>query len=76
MANQKTFEVDLQKEKNRQRVTRVVVQLLLYAFLIFIAFIIVFPFYFMLISSVKTLDEYKLPVQTLWPNKIVFHNYI
>ena len=76
MANQKTFEVDLQKEKNRQRVTRVVVQILLYAFLIFIAFIIVFPFYFMLISSVKTLDEYKLPVQTLWPNKIVFHNYV
>ena len=76
MANQKTFEVDLQKEKNRQRVMRVVVQVLLYAFLIFIAFIIVFPFYFMLISSVKTLDEYKLPVQTLWPNKIVFHNYV
>ncbi len=76
MANQKTFEVDLQKEKSRQRVMRVVVQILLYAFLIFIAFIIVFPFYFMLISSVKTLDEYKLPVQTLWPNKIVFHNYV
>ena len=76
MANQKTFEVDLQKEKSRQRVMRVVVQVLLYAFLIFIAFIIVFPFYFMLISSVKTLDEYKLPMQTLWPNKIVFHNYV
>ena len=30
----------------------------------------------MLISSVKTLDEYKLPVQTLWPNKIVLHNYV
>ena len=76
MANQKTFEVDLQKEKNRQRVMRVVVQVLLYAFLIFIAFIVIFPFYFMLISSVKTLDEYKLPVQTLWPNKIVLHNYV
>ena len=76
MANQKTFEVDLQKEKNRQRVMRVVVQVLLYAFLIFIAFIVIFPFYFMLVSSVKTLDEYKLPVQTLWPNKIVLHNYV
>ncbi len=76
MANQKTFEVDLQKEKNRQRVMHVVVQVLLYAFLIFIAFIVIFPFYFMLISSVKTLDEYKLPVQTLWPNKIVLHNYV
>ena len=79
MTNQKTqmtFEVDLQREKNRQRVMRVVVQVMLYAFLIIMALIVIFPFYFMLISSVKTLDEYKLPVQTLWPQKIVTHNYI
>ena len=79
MTNQQTkmtFEVDLQREKNRQRVMRVVVQVMLYAFLIIMALIVIFPFYFMLISSVKTLDEYKLPVQTLWPQKIVWHNYV
>ena len=40
------------------------------------ALIVIFPFYFMLISSVKELAEYRLPVQTLWPNKIILYNYI
>ena len=78
MADQKTivFEKDIQKEKSRQRIMRVLVQVFLYAFLVLMALIIVFPFYFMLISSVKELAEYRLPVQTLWPNKIVLHNYV
>jgi multiple sugar transport system permease protein len=40
------------------------------------ALIILFPFYFMIISSLKTLEEYRLSVPTLWPKKFVFRNYI
>ncbi len=78
MTDQKTFvfEKNIEKEKSRQRVIRVMVQVLLYVFLVIMALIIVFPFYFMLISSVKELAEYRLPVQTLWPNKIVMYNYV
>ena len=78
MADQRNvvFEKDIEKEKSRQRVIRVVVQILLYAFLVLMALIIIFPFYFMIISSVKELAEYRLPQQTLWPNKIVLYNYI
>ena len=78
MADQKTivFEKDIEKEKSRQRVMRVLVQIFLYVFLVIMALIIVFPFYFMLISSVKELAEYRLSVQTLWPNKIVLFNYV
>ena len=78
MADQKNivFEKDIEKEKSRQRVVRVLVQVFLYLFLVIMAIIIVFPFYFMLISSVKELAEYRLTVQTLWPNKIVLYNYI
>ena len=78
MADQKTivFEKDIEKEKQRQRVVRVIVQVFLYVFLVAMALIIVFPFYFMLISSVKELAEYRLSVQTLWPNKIVLFNYV
>ena len=78
MANQTTFvfEKDIEKEKARQRVTRIVVQVFLYVFLVIMALIVIFPFYFMLISSVKELAEYRLPVQTLWPNKIVLYNYV
>ena len=78
MADQRTivFEKDIEKEKSRQRVVRVTAQVFLYLFLIVMALIVVFPFYFMLISSVKELAEYRLPQQTLWPNKIVFYNYV
>ena len=78
MADQKNivFEKDIEKEKSRQRVVRVLVQVFLYLFLVIMAVIVVFPFYFMLISSVKELAEYRLTVQTLWPNKIVLYNYV
>ncbi len=78
MANQRTFvfEKDIEKEKSRQRVIRIMVQIFLYAFLVVMALIVIFPFYFMLISSVKELAEYRLPVQTMWPNKIVLYNYV
>ncbi|MBE6565958.1 MAG: carbohydrate ABC transporter permease [Ruminococcaceae bacterium] len=78
MTDQKflVFEKNIEREKSRQRVMRILVQVFLYLFLIIMALIIVFPFYFMLISSVKELAEYRLPQQTLWPNKIVFHNYV
>ena len=78
MTDQKNFvfEKNIEREKSRQRVTRVLVQVFLYVFLVIMALIVVFPFYFMLISSVKDLAEYRLPVQTLWPNKIVLYNYV
>lgn len=78
MTDQKVivFEKNIEKEKTRQRIMHVLVQVFLYVFLIIMALIIVFPFYFMLISSVKELAEYRLPQQTLWPNKIVFYNYV
>ena len=78
MTDQKNFvfEKNIEREKSRQRVMRVLVQVFLYVFLVIMALIVVFPFYFMLISSVKELAEYRLPVQTLWPNKIVMYNYV
>ena len=78
MTDQKSlvFEKNIEKEKSRQRVMHVLVQVFLYLFLAIMALIVIFPFYFMLISSVKELAEYRLPQQTLWPNKIVFYNYV
>ena len=79
MADQKNFavfEADVQKAQAKQRGVRIAVQVFLYLFLILMALIVIFPFYFMLISSVKDLAEYRLPVQTLWPNKIVLYNYV
>ncbi len=78
MTDQKTFvfEKNIEKEKSHQRTIRILVQVFLYVFLVIMALIVVFPFYFMLISSVKELAEYRLPIQTLWPNKIILYNYV
>ena len=69
-------ERDLQQVSTTQRIVKIAVQVMLYAFLILMAIIIIFPFYFMLISSIKDLAEYKQAIQTLWPNKIVLYNYV
>ena len=77
MANQATMhEKDLQKVTSSQRVVSVIVKTLLYAFLSLMALIVVFPFYWMIISSLKSITEYRLPIPTLFPKEIMWHNYI
>ncbi|MBQ7354830.1 MAG: carbohydrate ABC transporter permease [Clostridia bacterium] len=66
----------MKKVSAKQKVGKFVVKFLLYAFLILMAIIVIFPFYFMLISSVKTLEEYQRSVPTLWPEFIRLSNYI
>lgn len=46
-----------------------------YAFLIIMALIILFPFYWMIISSLKTLPEYRQAIPTFWPREIMWSNY-
>lgn len=69
-------EQDLKKVSARQKVGKVAVKVLLYTFLIAMAIIVIFPFYFMLISSVKTPNEYNRAVPTLWPEVIRLRNYV
>ena len=66
---------DIEKIKTVARVWKIASTVLIYAFLIFIALIVLFPFYWMIISSLKSLAEYKLSVPTLFPETIVFGNY-
>lgn len=67
---------DMQKVSSRQRVVKILVQVGLYTFLILMALIVLFPFYWMIVSSLKTLDEYKLAVPTFWPKRIIWYNYV
>ncbi len=69
-------ERDMNKLSERQRVGQIAIKVLLYAFLMTMAIIILFPFYWMLISSVKSLDEYRLSVPTLFPREIYLSNYV
>lgn len=69
-------EKDMQKVSAQQKVIQALVKIGVYAFLLIMALIVLFPFYWMLISSVKTLEEYRMSVPTFWPQKIMLSNYV
>ena len=68
-------EQDLQQVSAQQRVFQALVKAGTYLFLGIMALIVLFPFYWMIISSLKTLEEYRYNVPTLWPETLVFQNY-
>ena len=68
-------ERDLQTVSFQQRLLRGVVKFGTYLFLGLMALIVLFPFYWMIISSLKSLDEYRQNIPTFWPKVIVWQNY-
>ena len=68
-------EQNLQNVSVQQRIIRILVKTGVYLFLGVMALIVLFPFYWMIISSLKDLAEYRLNIPTLWPQKFVFANY-
>jgi multiple sugar transport system permease protein len=69
-------EKDIDEVSRKQKVTSVLVQVGLYTFLGIMALVVVFPFYWMLISSVKTLNEYYWTKPSLWPETFDWVNYV
>ena len=47
-----------------------------YLFLSLMALVVLFPFYWMIISSLKSLDEYRMSTPTFWPRVIMLSNYL
>ena len=68
-------ELDVGAAARRQKVFKVVRYLITYLFLTVMALIVIFPFYWMVISSLKTMEEYRANVPTLWPHKLFFQNF-
>ncbi len=69
-------ERDMAKVTARQKVAKVLVQIALYLFLGLMALIVLFPFYWMIISSLKDIEEYVLAVPTMFPKEFHFENYV
>ncbi len=69
------------KERNmkqvtaRQKVTNGFANAFRLIFLIIMALIVLFPFYWMINSSLKTMEEYRESIPTFWPRVIMFSNY-
>ena len=74
--NMKTLTAkDLQQVSTASRVMGILVKIGTYAFLIAMALIVLFPFYWMIISSLKSTAEYRRNIPTFWPEQFVFANY-
>ena len=68
---------DIKKVSAQQSVAKVFGQVLVYAFLITMAIIVIFPFYWMIMSSLKTSEEYQWPIPSLFPQTTIdWHNYV
>ena len=67
---------DMQQVTAQQKVIQIVVKTITYAFLFLMALIVIFPFYWMIISSLKTVGEYRLAIPTLFPKYIDWRNYL
>ena len=60
-------ERDMHKITTKQKVVKIIVTTLCYLFLTAVAIMILFPFYWMIISSLKTFKEYQAPTPTFFP---------
>ena len=69
-------EKDIDTVSKKQKIVKIAVQVMLYAFLTIMALIVLFPFYWMLISSVKSIAEYNQSVPSLFPQEFHFENYV
>lgn len=72
----KIEEYELKSIDLNSKIVNIISKTFIYAFLIFFAVIVIFPFYWMINSSLKTLEEYKLTIPTFWPKEIMFQNYV
>ena len=66
---------DINKVSVGQKIRRVLAKTGTYTFLLIMALIVLFPFYWMIISSLKDLNEYRQAIPTFWPKKVLFSNY-
>ena len=67
---------NLQQISVSQKLGSCFIKFITYFFLILMALIVLFPFYWMIISSLKTQGEYRSTVPTFIPKQIVFRNYL
>lgn len=67
---------DLEKTSLKKKVENVLVKVLVYLFLLVMLSTVLFPFYWMINSSLKSLAEYKLSNPTFWPKEVLLSNYV
>jgi multiple sugar transport system permease protein len=62
--------------KRGEKISRIVMTIFTYIFILALALLVVFPFYWMIITSLKQNDEIRATVQTFFPNIVMWSNYV
>ena len=62
---------DLKRTTSKQNIGHTLGTVGIYAFLLFMALVVLFPFYWMVISSLKSLAEYRMSKPTFWPQTLL-----
>ena len=68
--------LDVEKLTRGQVIGKIVSNTIIYIILVLLAIAIIFPFYWMINSSLKDLVEYKRSIPTFWPETVHFENYL
>ncbi len=69
-------EINVKEAEKKQKIGKIVMTTVTYLFLILLAIIVLFPFYWMINSSLKSLEEYRWSTPTFWPTVVHFENYL
>ena len=67
--------MNLEQEKKKQKVRKIIINIFVYIFLTICAVLAFLPFYWMVMSSIKTEMEYRESVPTFFPHVFQFKNY-
>lgn len=59
----------------RQKVLKIILKVVVYIFLVAVAISTLFPFYWMINTSLKSMDEYMKITPTFFPEKMAWYNY-
>jgi multiple sugar transport system permease protein len=62
--------------QRQERIGHIVSTILIYAVICFLALLVLFPFYWMIITSLKTNEEVIQPTQTFFPSIVMWSNYV
>lgn len=61
--------------KKGENISKIIFTTLTYIFIVVLALLVIFPFYWMIITSLKQLDEITSTKQTFFPNIVMWSNY-
>ena len=68
--------ISVEKLEKIQKVMKVISLVFIYAFLTVMALVVLLPFYWMIITSLKTTTEIRASTQTFFPATVMWSNYV